>query len=511
MKMLFEALPMLVLAIGAPVLAQSLPAATSAPSLRHGQSTEHHDLGSWDDVFVCCDQNMVLLRRESDLFALSITGSAKPSKLFTALALAEAQIVACADSGERLWAFLQSTQRGPFAIDLHSGTMAEFEIAGLKIPGNQSPGIQSHVIVRHADAAILMIAGGDRETWPGGGNRPLYFWMSLKSGKVVALPIGWDLDYFSQDQHVAVFEKPQRKASERRPLQAVDVRTGDFVPNIPDRRHVSVAPFDWTDNQPVKPLYARHAEMGDRDYFAGISVNGLVFSFDLGLDAVHYMSVAKVNDDFAGFRLRREGAIQLEPSSFWLTSLSQGQKPELVATGVTDFVVLGGGNSVFSSDGHGRKGNSSESFFRNHKEKALWNVLEAVDRLPALDKEFAEKEYIEDKMSVRLIEAFGGNSHTRLALCLFTHFRGDMRSARPVQEKPLKPTTWRRTLILTSDGQRYMTDLFREGNLPDQIWLHNSGRVIAANSLWTSAGSRTERKLQLFQTVLRLDENTTGK
>ena len=511
MKTRFIALPMLVLAIGAPALAQSLPAATSAPPLRHVQSTVHRDLGSWDDVFVCSDQDMVLLRRETDLFALSITGSADPSKLITALALAEAQIVACAGSGERLWVFLQSNQRTPLAIDAHSGKMAEFKIAGLKISANLSPEIQSHVIVRHADAVILMIAGGDRETWPRDGNRPLYFWMSLKSGKVVAFPIGWDLEYFSPDQHIAVFEKPQRREFERRPLQAVDVRTSYFVTDIPDRRQVGVAPFDWTDTQPVKPLYARRAETGDRDYFAGISVNGAALPFELGLDGVHYMSVAKANDDFAGFRLRREGAAGVEPSSFWLTSLSRGQKPELVATGVTDFVVLGGGNGVFSSAGHGRKGLSSEAFFRIYKDATLWNVLEAVDRLPALDKEFAEKAYIEDRMSVRLIEAFGGDSRTRLALCLFTHFRGDMRSlALPVQEKPLETTTWRRAVLLTTDGQRYMTDLFRDGNLPDQIWLHNSGRVIMANHLWTSAGSRRERKLQLFETTLRLHENTTG-
>ena len=258
---------MFVLTIGASLLAQSLPAtAVRAPVLRNAQFTEHRDLGLWDDVFVCSDQDAVLLRRESDLFALSTTGSTNPSKLISSLALAEAEMVACAESGERLWVLLQSTQRAPFAIEAHSGKMAQFEIAGLKFPGNQSPGIQSHVIIRHAAAVIVMIAGGDRETWPRDGNRPLYFWLSLKSGKVVAFPIGWDLDYFAPDLQVAVFEKPQLRALERRPLQAVDVRTGDFVTDAPDRRHLNVVPFDWTDTQPVKPLYGRRAETGDRDY-----------------------------------------------------------------------------------------------------------------------------------------------------------------------------------------------------------------------------------------------------
>jgi hypothetical protein len=100
---LFTLLPMFVLTIGASLLAQSLPAtAVRAPVLRNAQFTEHRDLGLWDDVFVCSDQNAVLLRRESDLFALSTTGSANPSKLIRSLALAEAEMVVCAESGQRL-------------------------------------------------------------------------------------------------------------------------------------------------------------------------------------------------------------------------------------------------------------------------------------------------------------------------------------------------------------------------------------------------------------------------
>jgi hypothetical protein len=355
-----------------------------------------------------------------------------------------------------------------------------------------------------------MIAGGDRQTWPRDGNRPLYFWMSLKSGKVVAFPVGWDLEYFSADQQVAVFERPQLRQFERRPLQAIDMRTGDFVAGAPDRRNMGFVPFDWSDTQSVKPLYRRRAETGDRDHFAGISVNGSVFPFDLGLDGVHYMSVAKANDGFAGIRLRREGATGGEPSSLWLVPLNRGQKPELVATGVTDFVVLGDGNCVFSTAGHGRKGRSSEAFFRTHRGKGLWNVLEGVDRLPEMDRESADKAYVEDRMSVRIIEGFGGDSTSPLALCQFTHFRGDMRSlSLPAQGKPLKRTIWRRAVLLTADGRRYTTDLFGDGNSADRIWLHNSGRTIMANDLWEPSGSGKERKLKVLGTTLRLQEKAT--
>ena len=62
--------------------------------------------------------------------------------------------------------------------------------------------------------------------------------------------------------------------------------------------------------------------------------------------------------------------------------------------------------------------------------------------------------------------------------------------------------TWRRAVILTSDGERYMTDLFREGNVPDIIWLHNSGKVIMGRYLENTSGFTTERNVQLSETTL---------
>jgi hypothetical protein len=131
-------------------------------------------------------------------------------------------------------------------------------------------------------------------------------------------------------------------------------------------------------------------------------------------------------------------------------------------------------------------------------------VLDDVERLPDLDKDF-DKDYIENKMTVRLIEGFGGLQQGSLVVCLFSHFRGDMRAhIIPSQGKRLEPMTWRRTLILTSAGDRYMTDLFREGNVPDQIWLHDSGKMIMGNYIWQSPGSRRERKIQLTEVMVQI-------
>jgi hypothetical protein len=93
--------------------------------------TGQRDMGVWDDVFLCEDQDEIILRRGETLFSLSVTGSAKPRELASASALAKSQIVACATMRERLWLFLQSTEISPFAIDAHSGQVSEFKVPKL--------------------------------------------------------------------------------------------------------------------------------------------------------------------------------------------------------------------------------------------------------------------------------------------------------------------------------------------------------------------------------------------
>jgi len=350
-----------------------------------------------------------------------------------------------------------------------------------------------------------MVSGG--AAWPRDGNRPVYFWMSLKSGKVVTFPIGWDLEYFSANQKVAVFGTTLKKGFDRRPLQAVDVGTGEMLTAVPSRPDGVSVPFNWTETQTVKPLYLRRRSTGDEDYLSGISVNGSIFPFAANIDFGRaYLSTAKAHDGFAGFRLRGSGALNGEPSPFWMTQLKPEQNPKLIAAKVTDFARLNEGNCVFVTAGHGHKGESSEAFFRVPDNNATWNVLDEIERLSELDKEFVDKDYVQNKMTIRLIESFG-QQHDPLVLCLFRHSRGDMRSFDfNLREHPktVERATWRRALILTSTGQRYMTQLFREGNDPDYIWLHSSGRVIMGTVSWVLPNPDGDRKIHLSETTLAL-------
>jgi hypothetical protein len=466
-------------------------------ALRAGQTIGKRDLGVWDDVFACGAEEVVVLRRGKELFTMSLSRSAELKKLAAAPAAAATRIIACAGSGDRLWLFLQSDHDGPSVLDAYSGKLTSFDLQRMTTPGSRAPFFESHVMIRHADAVLLMIRGVEWRS----ALRPIYFWMSLKSGKVVAFPIGWNLYYFSTDQLVAVFEKPFLKPSERRPLQAVDMRTGDLLAEIPDRSSTSVVPFIWHDTQRVKPVYRRRPETGDQDHFAGISVDGSVFPIDIKLDITHYLSIAKVKDGFAGFTIRPDGSVG--PNSFFHMALKQKQNPQLVATGVADFAMLDRGNFVFVTGGHGRKGAFSEAFFRSAREKTARNVLDGVERLPELDKVFVDKDYIKDRQTIRLIDGFG--NHNSLVLCLFSHLREDMRALHvPVEGKTLQRMTWGRAVILTTAGERYMTDIFHEGNPPDLIWLHNSGKVITGAHLWQSTGSIKDRKVYVNEATIRL-------
>ncbi len=466
-------------------------------AIRNGRTIEKRDLGLWDDVFACGAEEVVVLRRGKELFTLSMSDSANLKKLAAAPTPGTTRIIACAGSGDRLWLFLQSDHDDPYALDAYSGKVTNFEVQRLIIPGSRAPVIESYDMLRHADAALLMISGGEGRPQSGS----LYFWMSLTSGKVVAFPIGWDLYQFSPDQRIAMFEKPLLKPFERRPVQAVDMRTGDLLAEIPDRSSTGVAPFNWSDTQRVKPVYRGRPQTGYQDRFAGISVDGSVFPIDIELDRKHYLSVAKVKDGFAGFTLRPEG--NYGPNPFFHMALKQKQIPQLVAPGVADFAMLDSGNCVFVTGGHGRKGESSEAFFRSEPEKTAWNVLDGVERLPELDEVFVDKDYIADWQTIRLIDGLG--NHDSLALCLFSHLREDRRAEyAPVEGKILERVMWRRAVIVTSAGERYMTDLFREGAPPYLIWLHNSGRVITGAYLWQSTGSTRECKVQVNEATIQL-------
>jgi len=139
-----------------------------------------------------------------------------------------------------------------------------------------------------------------------------------------------------------------------------------------------------------------------------------------------------------------------------------------------------------------------------------------VKRLPPLNQELAGKDYIHDTMTVQLTTSIDTNKPA--VYCVFTHSRGDERSfPATVPFTPALPwTLWRRAMIVTSTGERYMTPLFREdhegkvpswsgGIIPPHIWFNNSGKIILGNNTWKSSAQKMTPQIHLFEISLHLD------
>jgi hypothetical protein len=465
--------PLLVAASAQSILRGS----SEAPPLLECEEKNQRYYGAWDDAFVCNEADRIILRRGDSLYSHSMCEDNPPMAMSKTPTLDRTQIIACIPSGGKLWAFLNSRETGAFAIDINSGQISNFKVPHRTIADAPAPGtrIRSHVAVRHAGSVILMIEGGNPQTWPReANNHPVYFWMSLESGRVVRFPIGWDLEYFSQDQHTAIFATPQPEAFQPRPLQAVTMQTGEYSDVVPDR---NAEGYVVGGTQEVQPVYMHRPPMRSRAFFKGLSVNGRVLLFNRDLDKsdkTFYPLQTMEIDGFIGFRLHHTALVPREPSPLWLMRAEDPAIPERVAPLVTDFAILKDGNCVYTVTGNGDEHKaSSEVFFRAFDDKSTWNVLDGVPRLPEIEQEFAGKSFVEDRMKVRLIKGFGTRSP--IVLCLFQHDRRDWRAL--AEGKRLKTELWGRAVILTSKGERCMTSLFREEPAPDMIWLHSTGRL----------------------------------
>jgi hypothetical protein len=450
----------------------------AAPPMGTAETGKATELGEWDDVFAPKGQDFLIVRRGEEVFSLSMLPGAGLKKLVKMPKVQSSTIVASAQVKDKLWLFFQSEKTSPFVLEAFSGKVAELEVPGLALPGEHAPSIQSHVIVPHVGGAVLMVTGGDAKTWPRPVNRPVCFWVSLDSGRTIRFPIGWDFDYCSADQATAVFQLPQERPDAWGPKKAIDMATGGTLDKVPDRREAYI-PHEWPET--VRPLYVRRAETGDRDHFTGLSVEGRSYRFDLPLTGVYYLQDGKVGDGFVGFRLRKEGATS-GPNPLWLCQLAAKPQAIHALNEVAEFEMLRRGKCIVQASVKKPRGVSGSALVYDYSKKAAWNLLDGVEQLPPLDPQFVGKGSVVDNTTVRLIGSFGSEARDPMVLCLFYRIQGDLRSFREF-ERPLVATkTWRRAVLLSGDGNRSMTELYRERDVPTRIWLHNSGKLIEAVS-----------------------------
>ncbi len=496
----------------------------AAPKMRECQEAKIHDLGLWDDFFRFENLDSIILRRGDELFSCSMVTS-DLKKIDTVSDMAESRIINGAVWEKHQWLFYQSDVMLPFAVDMSTGQKVEFAIPQVKSPGKYGPAIHAIVIAWSDGGTLIEVCGDGVAGWPRDGNRPLYFWMNLESGKMVKLPTGWDLNYFSADQKRAVFENVSTNAVMYHPWVTVDMTTGKVTAELPDQTkeswseptlnfwEASVSKYEnrqnvWqlrTPRTPMKLLYPQPGRGFIDDKFAGLSVNGVEYPLGMTNIGTARCVDAKSAGNLAAFWLQSDGG---EENSLWITQLKKNDAPTLLATNCS-FEMLGGQHCALLVHDH-FPASVPEAMVYDVESNAAWDVLDGVplrseieaqvgggaDRLGTAGGRVASG--AGPMVAFRLIPGFGSARYPAEALCLCS-------TANVVPANVIPPPVQRMTVLLTAQGRRYQINLPPDlcDLLSGQSWLHNSGKLIFARPETATAN---QGQLHLFVADLRADK-----
>ncbi|MGB7329503.1 MAG: hypothetical protein WBD31_31785, partial [Rubripirellula sp.] len=385
----------------------------------------------------------------------------------------------------------------PFAIAIDGNQAAEFLIPELAIPGGQTPVIQSQVWVPHCNAAILMISGGDKDTWPRDGNRPVYFWISLETGKVVRFPMGWDLSHFSADQRVAVFGATIEERFAPRPRRAISMVSGEAIANPSNKTTDPYVDFHWTNTQSVQPVIERDDEATFGSRLTGITTGGTVHDLPEPLSPESRLLTAKHRGDAVGMRISKGSQYLRLPCDYSVLSIASENRHVTIAKNVIDFTLLDQGRSVVVVSPTETQPSLAEAWLLSLDGTKRQDLLDRVEQPLPLPEPLADKSYLRDRRVVQMIPGFGTGPAT--VLCLFTHDRWDMRSVRNPSDEPIAPLFWRRALLVDSTGKRKLLDGFRDRECPEFFWLHNSGRLLTGTSRYRNENGQGIRRIEISE------------
>ena len=503
--------------IGIPVVA--------APEMRECPEPTIKDLGLWDDALRFENLDIVLLRRQDSLFSYSpATGDLR--RIHTAPNMIDSHLVEGMTWKEHQWLFCQSGTVTPFAVDLSNAKTASFEIPGVKMPGKYGPAIHAIINAGSGPGTIIAINGDNASGWPRDGNRPLYFWMSLESGKVVKFPTGWDKGYFSADQKRAVFQGISTNAMMYSPWITVDMATGNTIDDLPDRTKglwseptfgyvPSISPWDphdyrrhiWELRSPQTPMTLLNPQPGRGfidDKFAGLSFDGVAYPLTIpGID--HGLCLdARAEGNLAVFQIELEGFVG---NSIWATRLNRQEPPWLLGRNCS-FEMLGGqhcallGNNRFPES-------APEALVCDIESNTAWNILDGVPLWSAImaradsgsrhgtdDGPYASG--VGRRVTLSLIPGFGSTAYGEKVLCLCSTINVVPANASP-------PPAQRISVLLTAQGRRYQINFPPSSRewLLTHSWLHNSGKVIVCQQEYTAG---QPGQLHLYVADLHLAE-----
>ena len=468
----------------------------SAPPMRQCREAKVKDLGIWDDALRFADQDAIVLRKGDALFSYSLVTD-RLKQIRVTNDLAGVHLIDGITWKNQQWVFCQSVTAMPFAMDLADGKTVTFEMPGVSADGMDGPDINAIINSGVRPATIVVITGDEAKGWPREGNRPLYFWMDLESGKVMKFPMGWDLNYFSADQSRAVFENISTNSKMYRPWVTVDMATGGVIDELPDQTEELWSSMDglwqtvfnpyynydyrryvWELRSPrtkMKP-YPQPGRGYADDTFAGLSVNGTSLPLTVpGIGVGASCLDAKVAGNLAVFAIANDGHTE---RWLWAAWLDQNESPRLLATNRCVFEMLDHQRCVLLLSSA-----APEIFVYDAASNCVWNVLDGTspetNTTPVVRTGVwpAAMSGAGPMMAYKLIPGFGSARYPTKVLCLCS-------TGMAVSDNMIPPPVKRLQILLTDKGQRYQANLppdMRDRSLND-AWLHNSGKLVINQS-----------------------------
>ena len=393
------------------------------------------DYGDWDDVFFVSDRDDIILRKGTHWSRLTL-----PSTQLTPIgdfpATSTATIKYCITTENDCWLLCESKDSTPFGLELNRGKRVPFTREDANLPA----AIQSH-IVSPVGSVLLMISGGDKAKWPRDGNRPLYYWLDLRTASVKAMPTGWDANRFAPDLSVVSGALLGKSIG-------YDMTTGlETTRTTAWPEHVE---FNWTNMDQAKPLRRGH------DQLSGVSFAGRPYHFRLPILKPHLPRIQCLGDGLA-LHLRRD-ADRLRNWALWTSRLEPNMTPELVAKNVQQWHLIAPHQCLFTTKIESDSSSLLEAFVWDANARRMWNVLDDIQ-----DIEGAVS-------SVQIVPPFGAPTREQRLLC---KAQGRMSASE-------YRTQWRRWIIVGSNASRTSIDEIpgdADGNI-SQLRFHNAGVLV---------------------------------
>ena len=364
--------------------------------------------------------------------------------------------------------------------------MVRFQIPGLNILPQGRLELQSWVLAPHAGGAILMIAGGNAGgVWPRAGNRPVYFWLDLRTGASRRLPIGWDLYCCTSNQMHAVFANNSGTPDEHPGFPLIDLKSGARTANIEPKDLLQYSiPFDWTQKDRPRQLI----KTGPMGYatFAGLVIDGVTYPINLPVSMGGTGWFADAREGWAAFGWRGGN----DPSC-WIGALLPGANQLCMGTNVIYFELLEAGRCVCVTKSRDEPVSGQgahwtvDGWYVDGNTRRAWNILDGIAGASPPQEAISQGV---NTMTVRLTRGVGRSGSANAVLCRFSQIRSTSSAFNSAGYVP----NWEAAILVTADGRRYVLEGLSAGGSHEVCWFHNRGTLVLGGTHWQDSNNASD-------------------